>query len=421
MRMHAVAAAAAAAAATAVCLTTPTAATADTDVFNGRIAFSSFRVDQPSPTGDIFTINSDGSDLRQLTTNLADDAQSDWSPDGRDIAYRIRKPNSRINYEVSRMSASGEGIQKLTDTPTGQASSQPSWFPDRSAILLRRSGPGRIASIWRMGPSGEDPVLFHDPPGSQLYPSLAPDMTRILFTTTVSPSGDTDRAIQVINADGTGLTTLFDMPDALDSAPAWSPDATRIAFESNADIAGGNPERDLEIWLMDADGANPTQITHNAIHDEGPAWSPDGTMLAYSSGLDDLHLDINVMTASGLHLRRLTNYEGRDESPDWQPIPAPDTDRRCGDLATTGSGARDVRAGEGLSCKKALKLAARWSASDQPGNRPSTLGRFDAEAEDFGGLWRVVLTHRGKRKDETDKDSEDETDNDKLVTFLFQP
>ena len=38
---------------------------------------------------------------------------------------------------------------------------------------------------------------------------------------------------------------------------------------------------------MGADGANPTQLTHNALHDEGPAWSPDGTMLAYTSGPDN--------------------------------------------------------------------------------------------------------------------------------------
>jgi len=120
-----------------LCLVGCPAAAADADVFNGRIAFSSFRVPAPAPAGDIFTMNHDGTDLRRLTTNPADDAQSDWSPDGRDIAYRIRRPNSQINYEVSRMSASGDDTQKLTDTPAGQASSQPSWFPDRSAILFR--------------------------------------------------------------------------------------------------------------------------------------------------------------------------------------------------------------------------------------------------------------------------------------------
>ena len=397
-----------------LCLAAMPAAAAGAEVFNGRIAFSSFRVNPPSRTGDIFTMNHDGSDVRQLTTNPADDAQSDWAPDGRDIAYRIRRPNSRINFEVSRMRASGAGIQKLTDTPTGQASSQPSWFPDRSAILFRRSGPGLIASLWRMGTLGEAPLLLHDPPGAQFYPSLSPDMSRLLFTTTVSPTGDTDRAIQLMNADGTGLTTLFNVPGAFDSGPAWSPDGTRIAFESNADVAGGNPGRDGEIWLMDADGANPRQITYNSVHDEGAAWSPDGTMFVYAGGPDNDHVDINVMTAAGVHLRRLTDYEGRDESPDWQPIPAPDTDRRCGDLAADGAGVRDVRAaGEGLSCEKALKLASTWSPSERAGNRPNKVEGFDAETEDFGGVLRIVLTHRGNH--------EGETGNRKLIAFLFQP
>jgi TolB protein len=183
-----------------------------------------------------------------------------------------------------------------------------------------------------MGTLGEDPIPRYDPPGPQLYPSLSPDMSTVLFATTTSPSGDTDRAIQTLSADGTGLRTLFDVVGAFDSAAAWAPSGTRIAFESNADLDGGNPERDMEIWVMDADGTNATQLTYNARYDEGPAWSPDGTLLAYSSGGDNEHLDINVMTAAGAYLRRLTDYPGRDESPDWQPIPAPPTDRRCGDL-----------------------------------------------------------------------------------------
>jgi Tol biopolymer transport system component len=402
---------------TGLCLAALPAASAQADVFNGRIAFSSFRVD-PLPglprTGDIFTMNPDSSDLRQLTDNPADDGQSDWAPDGRDIAYRIRKPGFTINFEVARMTAAGEDQRRLTFTPDGQASSQPSWFPDKTAILFRWSAP-RVSNIWQMGPLGENPTLRYDPtPGHQWYPSLSPDMSKVLFATTTSPTGDTDRAIQTLNRDGTGLTTLFDVVGAFDSAPAWSPDGTRIAFESNANPDGANPDKDEEIWVMRADGANPIQLTHNTLHDEGPAWSPDGTMLAYSSGIDNDHVDINVMTAAGVHLRTLTDYPGRDESPDWQPIPAPPTDQRCGDLADTGPGAHDVReAGEGLSCDKALDLAARWSPSEKPGNRPAKVQGFDADVTDFGGTLRVVLTHRGNR--------DGDTGNAKLVTFLYQP
>jgi TolB protein len=384
-------------------------ASASADVFNGRIAFSSFRTDPEFRTGDIFTMNNDGTDLRQLTTNPADDAQSDWSPDGHAIAYRIRKPNQRINFEVSRMTALGQDITKLTETPTGQASSQPAWYPDGSAILFRRSGPGLIGSIWHMGVNGESPELLFDPPGAQFYPSLSPDMSRFLFATTKSPTGDTDRAIETMNADGSELTALFDVPGAFDSGPAWSPDGSRIAFESNADVAGGNPERDEEIWTMDADGSNPVQITHNAIRDEGAAWSPDGTMLAYSSGPDNDHLDITVMTTDGVQLRQLTDFAGRDESPDWQAIPAPDTDRRCGD--TPGGGPLDVRAaGHGLGCWKARRLARAWWRATADGASPDRLRRYDIATEDFGGIERVVLTRHGHGHGR-----------DRLVAFLYEP
>jgi TolB protein len=397
-----------------LCLAAATAAGADADVFNGRIAFSSFRTDPLGLTGDIFSMNPDGSDLRQLTDNPADDAQSDWAPDGRDIAYRIRKPKFTVNFEVARMTASGTDHRRLTFTPDGQAASQPSWFPDKSAILFRWSAP-RVSNIWQMGPLGENPVLRYDPtPGHQWYPSLSPDMSKLLFATTTSPTGDTDRAIQTLNVDGTGLTTLFDVVGSFDSAPAWSPDGKRIAFESDANLDGGNAERDREIWVMNTDGSDPIQLTHNARWDEGPAWSPDGTMLAYSSGTDDAHLDINVMTAAGVHLRALTDYPGHDESPDWQPIPAPPTDRRCGDTVDTGPGARDVRAaGEGVSCDKALELAARWSPAEKAGNRPAKVEGFDADVEDFGGTERVVLMHRGN--------GEGDNGNDKLVAFVYQP
>ena len=356
-------------------LAAPTAAQAD--VFNGRISFSSFRTDPAGSTGDIFTINDDGTDLRQLTTNPEDDAQSDWAPDGRDLAYRIRKPGQRTNFEVSRMTAAGEGITRLTFTPDGQASSQPTWWPDRSRLLFRRSGPG-VSSLWTMGTGGEEPALLFDPPADQFYPSVSPDSSRLLFATVKSPTGDTDRAIETMPAGGGDVTTLLDFPGAFDSAPAWSPDGKRIAFESNLDVFGGNPTHDMEIWVMDADGAHATMLTSNRLHDEGPAWSPDGTLLAYSSGADNLHVDINVMTADGTHRRTLTDYAGRDESPDWQPIPAPDTDRRCGEFRASR-----------LSCRRARRLAERWA----DGRR---LRRWDVEAEDFGGVTRVILARHRK-------------------------
>jgi hypothetical protein len=160
----------------------------------------------------------------------------------------------------------------------------------------------------------------------------------------------------------------------------------------------------MEIWTMNADGTGATQLTHNAAHDEGPAWSPDGRLLAYTSGPDDKHGDTHVMTAAGKHIRQLTFYEGIDESPDWQAIPAPPTDRACGDAAKVGTGAHDVRvAGRGLACRSALALARRWTKAA----RPHRVRGFTARVADYGGMQRVSLVRRaGKRR--------------QLVAFLYE-
>ncbi|CAA9463123.1 MAG: tolB protein precursor, periplasmic protein involved in the tonb-independent uptake of group A colicins [uncultured Solirubrobacteraceae bacterium] len=386
----------------------PTASAEELDsVFNGRIAFTSFRVDHdPGPgtlfNGDIFSIAPTGADLRQLTDDPGYDAQSDWSPDGTTIAYRIRKPQSRVNFEIARMPASGGRRAIITSTPTGLASSMPSWYPDGSALLFRLSGRAIDADIWTMGPMGEDPRLLIAPPGEQWYPSFNRDMSRIVFATTLSPVGDTDRGIFTSAADGSDIRLVYDAPGIMDTAPAWSPDGRRIAFESNSDPTGGNPEGDREIFIVGADGTGVRQLTSNAEHDEGPAFSPDGTMLVYSGGRDEQHGDIRVMTTAGVFIRQLTDFDGRDESPDWQPIPAPSTTRNCQSPADLVG--RDLRS-RGMPCRKARRLVVRWLEGKLL-DHPRTQVRVDA----FGGTDRVIITRPGSNPDRTP-----------LVTFLVEP
>ena len=154
----------------------------------------------------------------------------------------------------------------------------------------------------------------------------------------------------------------------------------------------------MEIWTMAADGIGTRQLTHNALHDEGPAWSPDGgRLLAYTSGADDEHGDIHVMTARRPPPAPAHDFAGLDESPDWQAIPAPTTARRCGDAVRSGPGAHDVRAtGRGLTCARALALARRWSSARTA--RGAIGGFAVARRRASAGRSRVVMTRRARRR-----------------------
>ncbi len=116
--------------------------------------------------------------------------------------------------------------------------------------------------------------------------------------------------IYVMNADGSGQTNLTNnLGD--DGVPAWSPDGSKIAFYSARD---GN----AEIYVMNADGSGQTRLTNNSATDGEPAWSPDGSKIAFDSDRDG-NLEIYVMNADGTGQTRLTNNTAVDIRPAWSP------------------------------------------------------------------------------------------------------
>ena len=117
-----------------------------------------------------------------------------------------------------------------------------------------------------------------------------------------------DGEIYVMNPDGTGQTNITNN-SVTDREPAWSPDATRIAFESSRD---GTPE----IYVMNADGTGQTRLTNNIVFDQDPDWSPDGTKIAFESSRDG-NVEIYAMNADGTGQTNLTNNAAHDVGPDW--------------------------------------------------------------------------------------------------------
>lgn len=116
--------------------------------------------------------------------------------------------------------------------------------------------------------------------------------------------------IWVVTSDGTGAARLT-AHAGRDEDPAWSPDGTRLAFASDRDGV-------LGVYVMHADGSAVTRLTTPDVRASRPAWSPDGGRIAFA-GERDGNTDVYVMQADGTNVARLTTHLAVDGDPAWSP------------------------------------------------------------------------------------------------------
>lgn len=137
--------------------------------------------------------------------------------------------------------------------------------------------------------------------------ALATDSGKIAFES-ASSADPVDDNIWVMNPDGTGLTQLTISND-YDGVPSWSPDRTKIVFESWR-AANRNPD----IYIMDSDGNNQTNLTNNPASDKAPALSPLGDKIAFHSNRSGVY-EIYTMDIGGGNAQQLTTGGGLE--PAW--------------------------------------------------------------------------------------------------------
>jgi Tol biopolymer transport system component len=131
---------------------------------------------------------------------------------------------------------------------------------------------------------------------------------KIAFMTT-RDAGDYE--IYSMNPDGSSPTRLTSVAD-FDWNPAWSPDGTKIAWMARRTGTGFG-----DVWKMNADGTSKVRLT--TTNGDTPAWSPDGTKIAYTGPGNPYGNDVWVMNADGTNQTRLTTWQNVDAYPAWSP------------------------------------------------------------------------------------------------------
>lgn len=163
-----------------------------------------------------------------------------------------------------------------------------------------------------MAIDGSDPRTLVGRWKSMTSPSWSPDGSRIAFA--ASDGENTD--IFVVDADGSNVLQITHDP-AMDSYPSWSPDGTRIVFDNAGSESLDSADLSVtqEIFTVSATGGTPVRLTHDDVGEKQAVYSPDGSRIAVSRG----DAGIWIMRADGTRLRRVRGIEGNLFSPRWSP------------------------------------------------------------------------------------------------------
>ncbi len=279
-----------------------TALTGLPGIFQTKIAMSCERGGKK----EIYIMNFDGSDVRQLTRHNSIAFAPAWHPGGTKLAYSLytRHSNNVKNIDLYELDFATRNV-RLISNKRGMNSGA-AYHPNggKIAATLSFSGNPEIYVI----DSGGDARRVTSSFGFDVDPTWSPDGSRLAFVS--SRSGMP--MIYSMSAEGGNVQRLT-YAGRYNATPSWSPTNNKIAF------AGWIDGR-FDLFIMNPDGTNIERLTKAQGNNEDPSFSPDGNFVVFSSNRAGGR-NIYVMNVDGTFTKRLTYGIGNCVAPKWSNPP----------------------------------------------------------------------------------------------------
>lgn len=244
-----------------------------------QIAFASRR----DGNWEIYVMDADGGRQTRLTRRPGQDRFPMWSPDRSRIAFGSQVPPGFDPWNLWVMNADGSDVRQVAENIVAKSSRQ--WTRDGKHIVYTATVGGSM-DILSVDVDTRRVTRLTTSPADDRDPSLSPDGREIAFSSTRDGNED----IYVMRRDGSGARRLTTNAGR-DLNPVWSPDGRTIAFTSRRDTL-------QDVYVMSPDGSNARRLTTGARVTRDPLrWSPDGTRIAFQMARGD-NYDIGVVRVS---------------------------------------------------------------------------------------------------------------------------